>query len=691
MASIPEIKKLKAGFNYRTLSLSTRGGGPLTIDVDNRSVEVIGATEEPVRVFDYERWEFIDEILLMSGCEIPDNGQVVLLDSHWRVNTQGVVGSYREMRVEGKTLAGRAYYSKADKLAEMAYEKMREGHLTDYSIGYITLAAVWIPDGESAMVDGRTFEGPVKVVTKWVTRELSTCPIGADEMAKVRAEGGPVDKNQQVEEDGMKVTPELRAALEKRGLPKNATDDEVEAFMVRVAGGDGGHRVVTEPPPVVVATATNDVEVEKIRSDAVGVERKRHAELDAMCTRFECPDLLPGMIKDGTSLDDGRALVMDAVAKRFESEDGNQPGALGYRVEVGTTDNEKFRAAAIDGLCLRGDHVIEKPAQGADEVRGFTMREMCREVLQRSGQRVPSNAMEMIGRALTTEELPIILGAVANKSLLLGFETAEENWPLYCGEGSVTDFKINKAGRMSESDDLEELGDGPYPKAGKRDEHFEEYAVASFGRIFGITRTALINDDLNALTVIPMQHGEAASRKIGDVAAAVVTANAAMGDDTALFHADHANLAGAGAAVGVATLGAGILAMKTQKDLGGKRRLNIKPTIYLAPTAVEGASETFFKTEKFVDGDAQGTRTNIYYNGQMIRVYEPRLDDASATAWYLIGRKGQFIKVFFLNGIKTPYLEVRNGWSVDGVEHKVRIDVGAKAMEYRTGYKNAGA
>ena len=46
--------------------------------------------------------------------------------------------------------------------------------------------------------------------------------------------------------------------------------------------------------------------------------------------------------------------------------------------------------------------------------------------------------------------------------------------------------------------------------------------------------------------------------------------------------------------------------------------------------------------------------------------------------------------VFFLNGNQTPYLESREGFNMDGVEYKVRIDCGAKAVDWRALYKNDG-
>ncbi len=52
---------------------------------------------------------------------------------------------------------------------------------------------------------------------------------------------------------------------------------------------------------------------------------------------------------------------------------------------------------------------------------------------------------------------------------------------------------------------------------------------------------------------------------------------------------------------------------------------------------------------------------------------EPRLDDASATAWYMAAKKGSdTIEVAYLDGVDTPYLEQQEGFTVDGVASKVR-------------------
>ena len=170
----------------------------------------------------------------------------------------------------------------------------------------------------------------------------------------------------------------------------------------------------------------------------------------------------------------------------------------------------------------------------------------------------------------------------------------------------------------------------------------------------------------------------------------MVTANSAMGDGTALFHANHGNL-GTGAVISETTAAEAIKLMGLQKDLKGKRRLNISPQFFIAPKSVEGNAEIFFNSGQFAGDNKAATRSNPYAGTKFTRVYEARLDDNSTTAWYMAARKGKTVKVFFLNGQKAPYMETKQGWSVDGVEFKVRIDAGAKAMDWKGLVKNAGA
>ena len=73
-------------------------------------------------------------------------------------------------------------------------------------------------------------------------------------------------------------------------------------------------------------------------------------------------------------------------------------------------------------------------------------------------------------------------------------------------------------------------------------------------------------------------------------------------------------------------------------------------------------------------------------------ISDARLDAISSTAWYGAANpnSADTIEVNYLDGNDQPYLEQKNGWSVDGTEFKVRIDAGVAPLDYRTLAKNPG-
>jgi hypothetical protein len=642
---------------YRSLTIEKNDSGtPSTLDIENRSVEAIGATETPVLERDYDSWELYPTVLLMSGCQIPPNRQLPLLDTHSRYSTASVIGSYRDVRIEGNQLLGRAVFSKAPE-AEGPWLKTMEGHLTDYSVARKDLEATIIPANQTGMIEGRTFQGPVKVVTKWIPREMSSCPIGADENAKARAATAQP-------ENQAKENVNMSTETQNRGLSAETTQPQIPA-----------------------------VDLEAVRAEAVRAEHARITEIDAMCSRSDIPaDKKADLIKPGVTVDAARKAVLDIILERSEAQNPGvktttQTDSL-RTLEMGADERDKFRSAAEDGLLIRSGKAPKEAAAGARDLAGYSLRELARESLRMAGQSQGGDAMGMVGRALTTSDFPMILANIANKSLFAGYEAASETWQKWCGTGSTSDFKTNTVVRAGEMADLDQIREDDEYKYGARSEAQEQFAIATYGKLFMISRQAIINDDLGALTDIPAAHGEAAGRKLGDIAYAVLTANAAMGDGTALFHANHTNL-GTSGVIGTTTIAEAIKLMALQKDIGGKRRLNIAPKYLITSPALAQAAQTFFNSS-MIGTQALPNQVNIYA-GLLDLVFEPRLFDDSATAWYLAGDKGKTVNMYFLNGNQTPYMETKQGWSVDGVEYKVRIDAGAKAIDWKSLFKNAGA
>ena len=78
----------------------------------------------------------------------------------------------------------------------------------------------------------------------------------------------------------------------------------------------------------------------------------------------------------------------------------------------------------------------------------------------------------------------------------------------------------------------------------------------------------------------------------------------------------------------------------------------------------------------------------------MGRVASLRWSDVrSVRRAYLAASPNQIdtIEYAYLEGQHGAYIETRNGFDVDGVEIKCRLDFGAKAIDWRGLYKNPGA
>jgi hypothetical protein len=288
-------------------------------------------------------------------------------------------------------------------------------------------------------------------------------------------------------------------------------------------------------------------------------------------------------------------------------------------------------------------------------------------------------------------EFTNLLGDVANKALATGYTEAGETWPVWTGRTSVPNFLTAHRPVLSTFGDLDQIVDDGEYKYGDFTDKEETVQLNTYGKLFSIGRRAIVNDDLGAFGAIPMHMGRAAARVVGDRAYLVLTANAVMGEDAVtLFHAaTHGNLAGSGAAISIATLGAGRTDMATQTDPAGNT-LNVRPAFLIVPVVREDLAN------QIVAGTINpAVSANVVppWMKALTVVGEPRLDAASTDKWYLAAAPSQIdtVVVAFLDGIETPFLDREDGFTRDGVSYKVRHDVNAYAGDYRGLYQNPGA
>ena len=354
--------------------------------------------------------------------------------------------------------------------------------------------------------------------------------------------------------------------------------------------------------------------------------------------------------------------------------------------------NERQRriAAASDSILARAGLIPHDPG---NEYTNMTATNIAAEAAERAGVDITGHSqMEIIASGFTasTSDFPTILQNTLRKAVLRGYDEAAEDLR-WCSTGALPDFRTQKrlgVGPFPELLEVPELASFTQATFGEKG---ESISLATFGRTFALSRQAVLNDDLNVLVTTPRRAGRAASRLVADLAYRVLTENANMADGVALFHADHANLL-AGAGLTAANVSAMAAAMGAQQQNG--QLLNLRLKYLIVPIALEATAQIIAAaTIQLFDGGLDPTSPNPWFNRGLQVVSDPRLDAVSATAWFGAAdpTRHDVVELAYLNGNDQPTVEFAKRLSQDGTLAKVRIDVGARALDFRTLAKNPGA
>jgi hypothetical protein len=256
------------------------------------------------------------------------------------------------------------------------------------------------------------------------------------------------------------------------------------------------------------------------------------------------------------------------------------------------------------------------------------------------------------------------------------------------------DFKNINRIQLSGAPSLDLIQAGGEFKRGVVTDGKEVYALATYGKILGINRQTIINDDMNAFTRLPAalrarRGGHGVGHRVGHHHHQRHAADDGLRalrhrprqphhgrrDRHHQHHADRhrprgdAHPEGPG---GPADQRAAGVPHRAGGE-GGRRRAVHQPE--LPGDAVE-----------HINPYAPGGRNPL------TPIAEPRLDASSTASWYLAADPAQIdtIEYSYLEGQEGVYMESRMGWDVDGMELKVREDFAAKALDYRGLWKASG-
>lgn len=651
---------------------------PSSIDVEKRTFDIVWTTGARVQRGFFD--PYVEELSLDPAHVRMDrlnSGATPFLDDHLQA-TSCTIGVVESARLEGDKGTATVRFTAAgvDPNADMIFGKIADGILRNISVGYRVY--------RMELIESSDTEAPVYRVTDWEPVEISVVPVGADAGAHVRGATARETTNPCV-------------FVQRKGTPME--DKEVT------------------PAPVAetrAVEASNDL----VRAQAAKQERARSAEIKRFARAFGVDETFTEKhIEDGTSVEQFRALATDLVERSSAPKAGGDAGRRGVAVvELGESEKDKFARGASDWLIQRAavDDLVKEHAKkkgeavklDGGEFRGMTLVDLARRSLELNGVKTAGmDTMRMIGMALTHRssysgigDFPVVLENTMNKVLLAAYATTPDTWRRFCAVGSANDFRAQNRYKLGSFGSLDTVNEnGEFKRVSIPDGSKEQISVATKGNIIGLSRQSIINDDMGAFNRLPMMYGRAAAISIEKAVFARLAENSGLGptmnDGKAMFHADHSNI-GTASALTVAGIEADRVLMGQQMDPSSNEYLELRPAILLLPIGLGGAARVINQAQYDVDPVTTNATNKFQVPNKVLGLYSDIVDTArlSGTRRYSFASPAiaPTFEVAFLNGQQTPYTETKNGWDVDGVEWKVRLDFGVGAVDFRSAVTNAG-
>ena len=613
---------------------------PESAHPETRTIEVVWSTGARVLRTPWFAEPFYEELSLDDAHVSLKrlNAGAPVLNAHKASDLANQIGVVERAWLEGGKGHALVRFSERPEISSLVTDVLT-GIVRNLSVGYE------VKKYEERKETGRAH--PILMAVDWEPVEISFVPVPADGGAQTRGA----------------ETASRSPALER-------VEEKIE------------HPGEPSPPPPLA---------DEVKT-AVEAERKRSAEITELVTRTGLERTLADeMIAAGTTIDEVRTKVINAIADRAAKDKTTNR----VRIEATDIDERQMRREAIEDAIMHRRFPGRKLSDHGSQYRGMTLIEMARSLLESTGVRLSGmTRQDLATRAFhATSDFPAILANVANKALLEGYSrlVAQQTFTPLVRITSASDFKPMTRVRFGEMPLLSKVEEGAKVEAGTIGEGSEVYQIATYARIFAITRQAIINDDLGAFTDLPQRWGEAAARLESDLVWAVFTESPKMSDGKPLFHRDHSNVSAQGTELSVDSLSQAEVAMSMQQGIDGHDKLNVIPRFLIVPPQLKTAARKLLKSTTPAKSDEVNP-----FQGELAYISEPRLsppDPRAAIPWYLAASRDDgvdLIEVAYLDGIRQPRVEVQEGFDTFGIQIRASLDLGVKTIDYRGLFRNGG-
>jgi hypothetical protein len=634
---------------------------PATFNESERTIELVWTTGAGVLRYDWKNYLQYEEQLSLDGTAVDLsrlNTGAPLLNSHAAYDLNNVIGVVERAWIESGEGRAVVRFSERPEIASIVKD-VRDGILRGVSVGYYV---------RTYEIKERQGQMPIYLAVDWQPYEISLVAVGADQGAGTRGQ--------------------------------SLLDTTPCTFINRATAQTQENQTMPQPvepnvmPPAQSLAGTPTADTDAVRRQAQEAERTRGLEIRRAARSLGLDDTdADSLIEGNVPLDQARAQLIDLRAER---------ASISINPRVTATDRPsgddpvQIRAAMAEAIAVRYG-ASATPSDQARQYSSHSIVDMATELLRSGGHMVRTrNKAQIIEEALrvqsrtyhSTSDFALLLGDTANRIMLSAYKSATPTYRLIASQKEFNDFKPHSFVRSGDFPMMKEVNESGEIQYGTMSESGEKVALATYGRIIGLTRQALINDSLGGFADMTRKAAARIPNFENQTVYALLAQSSGTGpkmsDGKTLFHSDHSNKAAAGTAIDLANLAAGMATFGKKKSRDGEplnlraRYLLVGPdkelesaqvTTPIIPTKATDNNPYAGKLEVIVDGNVAGNKWYLFC-------------DPNAAETLIYG---------YLNGATGPRVETRNGFNVEGVEFKVAMDFAAGVTDYIGGYFNPGA
>jgi hypothetical protein len=373
-------------------------------------------------------------------------------------------------------------------------------------------------------------------------------------------------------------------------------------------------------------------------------------------------------------------------------------------VQVTRDESDTFRARATDALLMRAGVSVASPAEGAEQLRSMSLRDLAIESLCREGQDAGTllrmSSDDLYGQLTRqfynpTAAFPAILDQTIRKSIVQLYNAVPTTFQAFTTRGTLRDFKETADHEYvigGVGDFLKVPENGEIKPDTPKTELLPTRKLDTYGKQFSMTRQAFINDDIGFLTEVPGLYATAAKKTIDKQVYSLLYNNAKIFDGVALFDTKHANVIKTGSKPTQAAIQSMILKMQQQKDQFGEA-IYMTPRTIVVPVGYEFDLSVILHSTQ-VTGSSNND-INPLYNYPLQTVQSPVLNvlaDGKECPWFMIAdsSSARGIQVDYLNGQETPTVRRMEVPGTLGFVWDIYLDWGISVRDYRGIIKNPG-